>query len=165
MRTFGILALAMATLASAPAFGQTVMLNFSFQEMREKLAASGASVTKEGDTTDGQHYLSAKHEKSGLSFAVYGSECDSQSGALRCRGADLIASFTMADSSKMREALNFIDYAALGDYEGTDGNLKLSRYVIFDNGITPANLTANIDVFLALAQQAWDKLDDAKYLK
>src|SRR5262249_25242090 len=115
------------------------------------------------DTSDGIHYLQGKTE-SGLIFAAYGMECDSKEATQRCTGAEFIASFTLADKTKIDQALDLIDFAAGNDYKGTDGNLKLSRYVLFDNGITAANLKVNIEVFLNLANQAWDKLDDAELL-
>ena len=164
MKFVALSALAGLALAGAPAFGQTVMLNFSFPELRQHLTDLKSTVTKEDDTTDKIHYLQGKTE-SGLVYAVYGMECDSGDATLRCRGAEMIASFTLADTSKADTALAMVDYAAVADYKGTDGNLKLSRYVIFDHGITPANFKTNIEVFLNIADDVWDKLDEEKLLK
>ena len=77
----------------------------------------------------------------------------------------MVASFTLADPNYLEEALDLIDYAALADYKGVDGNVKLSRYVIFDHGITPANFKTNIEVFLSISDKVWDKLDEEDFLK
>ena len=130
--------------------------------MRAELVEQGAEVTKEGVSGE-QRFMSAK-AKSGLVFAVYGAQCDTKEITQRCTGADIISSFTLKDPSKISDILDMVDYAALGDYKGDDGRLKVSRYVIFDGGITHENLQTNIEVFLALSNQIWDKLDDADLL-
>jgi hypothetical protein len=162
MKRVALSAMAMLAVAGAPAFGQTVMLNFSFPELRQQLTDLKSTVSKEGDTDDKIHYLEAKAE-SGMIYAVYGAECDE--AIQRCRGAEMIASFSLADKSDIDDALDMIDYAAVADYKGADGNVKISRYVIFDNGITPANLKTNIEVFLSIANKVWDKLDEEKLLE
>lgn len=163
MKLFLLPALAAAALACAPASAQSVMLNFSFPELRQQLADLKTTVTEEGDTDAKAHFMEAKAD-TGLVFAVYGSECDSKEASQRCRGAELVASFTLADKSKAGEVLDMVDYAALADYKGADGNVKVSRYVIFDHGITQANFKSNIEVFLSLSNKVWDLLDDKGYL-
>jgi hypothetical protein len=162
LSAFAALALA-NVLACAPASAQSVMLNFSFPELRQQLTDLKATVSKEADTDEKTHYLEAKAD-TGLIFAVYGAECDSKEASQRCRGAELIASFTLADKAKVGEVLDLVDYAALADYKGGDGNLKVSRYVIFDHGITQANFKSNIEVFLSLSNKVWDMLDEKDYL-
>ena len=164
MKFVALSVLTALALAGAPAFGQTVMLNFSFPELRQNLTDLKSTITEESETEDKVRYIEAKAE-SGLIYAVYGVECDSVEATQRCRGAEMIASFTLADKSDIDEALDMIDYAAIADYKGTDENVKLSRYVIFDHGITPANFKTNIEVFLNLADKVWDKLDEADLLK
>lgn len=165
MRTLAIAAaLGAAGFFCAPAHAQMVMLNFSIPEMRQQLTDQKVTITKEDQTTEGLRFLQGKTE-SGLVFAAYGMECDTKEVTQRCTGLEMIASFTLADAATIDKALDLVDYAAVSDYKGSDGNLKLSRYVIFDNGITPANLKVNIEVFLSLSNQAWDKLDEAKLLK
>jgi hypothetical protein len=164
MKLVALSALAALALAGAPASGQTVMLNFSFPELRQHLTDLKSTITKESDTDDKIHYLEAKTE-SGLIYAVYGVECDSAEATQRCKGAEIVASFSLADKSGVEEALDLIDYAAVADYKGVDENVKLSRYVIFDHGITPANFKTNIEVFLSIADKVWDKLDEADLLK
>jgi hypothetical protein len=163
MKIIALSALATLALTAAPAFGQTVMLNYSFPEMRQQLTDLKSTVTEEGDTEEEKtHYLEAKAD-TGLIYAVYGNECDSKEATQRCRGAEMIASFELADDGDVNEALDLIDYAAIADYKGSDGDLKISRYVIFDNGITPANLKVNIEVFLSISNKVWDMLEDEGY--
>lgn len=154
---------AIAALACAPASAQSMMLNFSFPELRQQLTDLKTTVTKEGDTDEKTHFMEAKAD-TGLVFAVYGAECDSKDAGQRCRGAELVASFTLADKAKVGDALDLVDYAALADYKGADGNVKVSRYVIFDHGITQANFKSNIEVFLNLSNKVWDLLDEKGYL-
>jgi hypothetical protein len=157
-------ALTALALAGAPAFGQTVMLNFSFPEMRQQLTDLKSTVTSEGDNSEKIHFVEAKAE-SGLVYVIYGFECDSKEPTQRCRGAEIIASFALADKNDVDEATDLIDYAAVTDYKGSDGNLKLSRYVIFDNGITPGNLKVNLEVFLSISNKVWDMLQDEGFLQ
>lgn len=163
MKLVALSALAVMAFAGAPAFGQSVMLNFSFEELRQQLTDLKSTVTNEAETEDKVHYLEAKTE-SGLVYTVYGVQCAAEVPQ-RCRGAEMVASFTLADPNDIEEALDMIDYAALADYKGTDGNVKLSRYVIFDHGITPANFKTNIEVFLSISDKVWDKLDEEDFLK
>jgi hypothetical protein len=164
MKRVALSALAALALAGAPASGQTVMLNFSFPEMREQVAAIKATPGKEGEIEDKTHYLQAKAE-SGLNFTVYGIECDSNEATQRCRGAEIVSSFDLASEEKVAEAMEQIDYAAVGDFDGGEGRLRLSRYLIFDEGITPGNLKANLKVFISIADDVWDMLDEEGFFK
>jgi hypothetical protein len=162
MRILAVLALAALSVTAAPSFAQALVKDYSWPEMRAELVQQGVEVTKEGVSGD-QRFMSGK-DKSGLVFAVYGAQCDNSEITQRCTGADIIASFTLKDPSKISDVLDMVDYAALGDYKGDDGRLKVSRYIIFDHGITHENLQTNIEVFLNLSNQIWDKLDDAELL-
>lgn len=165
MKIIALSALAALALTATPAFGQAVMLNFSFPEMRQQLTDLKSTIREEGDSEEEKtHYLEAEDE-SGLLYAVYGNECDSKESTQRCEGAEMIASFEFADKSDVDGALELIDYAAVSDYKGSDGDLKISRYVIFDNGITPANLKVNIEVFLSISNKVWDLLEDEGYFE
>ena len=163
MRILAVAALAALGAIAMPASAQALQKDFSWTEMRAELVKAGTEVTKEGVSGD-QRFMSGK-EKSGLVFAVYGAQCDNPEITQRCTGADMISSFTLKESAKISDVLDMVDYAALGDYKGDDGRLKVSRYVIFDGGITHENLQTNIEVFLRLSNAIWDKLDDAELLE
>ncbi|MEQ1610111.1 MAG: hypothetical protein ABL956_14245 [Hyphomonadaceae bacterium] len=152
-----LLALAVAALG-APAFAQSaIMTDFSMGEMRTVLTEAGIEVTSEDVSDDGIPHLVAK-DANGLVFSVYGNECDSKAPPQRCRGAEFVATFTLDDADDVSDVLAEIDYAAVQDYAGDDGQLHLSRYVIFDEGITTGNLKANIKVFLSISKEVWDQL-------
>lgn len=152
-----------AALCASPAFSQTVMLNYSWPEMRQALVGAGATITAEG--ADGDiRYFDAK-SKDDLMFTVFGFECDTKETTQRCRGAQLAASFTPKDSDSLAKALDAIDYAAVADNASARGNVRLTRYVIFDEGITPGNLKSNITVFLNISNDIWEMLGDKGWLK
>lgn len=159
MKIVALSALAALALAGAPAFGQTVMLNYSFPELRQQLTEIKVTPGDEGETADKIRYLQAKTE-SGLNLAIYGIECDSKEPTQRCRGAEIVASFELGTDEKVAEAMELIDYAAVADIDVGDGRLRLSRYVIFDEGITPGNLRTNLKVFISIADNVWDMLED-----
>lgn len=162
MRKLAALALFALASLGGPAFGQTVMKDFGWSEMRTELATAGMEITRE-DVTGDQRYLVAKDD-TGLIFAVYGFQCDNKETTQRCTGADMVASFTLKDPTTINAILDDVDYAALSDYKGDDGRLKISRYIIFDNGITRENLQVNIEVFARLSNKIWDDLDDKDLL-
>jgi len=159
MRIIALSALATLALAGAPVFGQTVMLNFSFPELKQQMIDLKSTIKKEAETDDKIRFIEAETED-GLIYAIYGLECDSKEPTQRCRGAEMVASFDLERDGDIGEALDMIDYAAVADYKGADNRLKLSRYVIFDDGITPANFKVNITVFTNIANDVWDLLEE-----
>jgi len=159
MRIIALSALATLALTGAPAFGQTVMLNFSFPELKQQMIDLKSTIKKEAETDDKIRFIEAETED-GLIYAIYGLECDSKEPTQRCRGAEMVASFDLERDGDIGEALDMIDYAAVADYKGADNRLKLSRYVIFDDGITPANFKVNITVFTNIANDVWDLLEE-----
>jgi hypothetical protein len=163
MRLFAI-AGAACVLFGAGAQAQTpaLMMDYSVAEMRAVLTEVGATINREDITTTGDRYISAT-DASGLKFGVYAYECDSKEIAQRCRGADYVVSFSIKPG-KLAEALKIVSYAAVADYEVEDNGLQMSRYVIFDGGISRANLVTNTEVFLDLTNEGWDALDAAKLL-
>jgi len=163
MRIIATTILAALALAGAPASAQAVMLNFSFAEMRQQMTDLKSTFKREAVTDEGVRFVEAEAE-SGLIYAIYGLECDNKEATQRCRGAEMVASFKLKDEGDVPDALAEIDYAAVADYKGDDGRLKLSRYVIFDNGITAANLKVNLEVFLNISEDVWDYLDEEGYL-
>ncbi len=159
MRIIALSALATLALTGAPAFGQTVMLNFSFPELKQQMIDLKSTIKKEAETDDKIRFIEAETED-GLIYAIYGLECDSKEPTQRCRGAEMVASFDLERDGDIGEVLDMIDYAAVADYKGTDNRLKLSRYVIFDDGNTPANFRVNITVFTNIANDVWDLLEE-----
>jgi hypothetical protein len=162
MRLLAALALMALGSTGAPAFAQNLMKDFSWAEMRSELTTAGLTITDEGLSGD-LRYMAVKAD-SGLVYGVYGFQCDTPEASQRCTGAEFVASFTLAEDDLIDDALAAVDYAALADYRGDDGKLKISRYIIFDGGISHDNLQANLEVFTRLTDKIWDMLDENDWL-
>lgn len=148
-----------AVMIAAPASAQTVMTDFAFDDLRSVLADLKDTVTDEDTNSEGVHFIEVKTE-GGLSYVVYGRQCATEK-PLRCTGAQVMSSFTIK-SARLDEAIEAIDYAAVSDF-AEDGEVKISRYLIFDGGITRENLKTNLTVFRSIADKTWDLLTDGGY--
>jgi hypothetical protein len=135
------------------------MLSWSPAEMKSILASLKVEVTDEGQTDGGRPHIEAESSQ-GLKFDIYGAECEKVGGVDRCRGLELAAVFNLEDQEDVDEALGELDYAAVSIYDDDDGDLKVTRYVILDKGVTRGNVEVNIDVFLAINHEVWEYLDD-----
>lgn len=152
-----------ATFSCSPAFGQALMQNFSWPEMREALENAGSTIVAEGSDGD-TRYFDAK-SKDNLIFTVFGFDCDTKEPTQRCRGAHLAASFTPKDDDALVEALVAIDYLTVDDRPTPLNNVRLTRYIIFGGGIAAANLRENISVFLSVSQDVLKLLGEKDLLK
>lgn len=148
---------------AAPAHAQVLMKNYSFDEMRLAVQEVGSEVQREDADDAGQRFLQAK-SKSGLVYAVEGRACDSKEPSQRCLGLNISCSFTLKPGADTAKALEAGNYEAVKTYVEA-GGLRLGRYVIFDYGITPANLKTNLTVFLEIADKVWTDLGDRQLLK
>jgi len=152
-----------AVVAGPPAFGQSLMQNFSWPEMRQALENTGSTIV--GDGADGDiRYFDAK-SKDNVMFTVFGFDCDTKEPTQRCSAAQLAASFTPKDDAALTKALDAIDYLAVDDRASPRKNVRLTRYVIFGGGIAAANLRQNISVFLSISQEALTMLAEKDLLK
>lgn len=156
-------ALAVAAALSAPAYAQGLIADISSDEVKALITEVGATVTGEGVSTTNSRYVEARSEND-LNFDVYTYSCDIEGRFQRCSGLYLVAEFDLGSESNVAAAVNLIEYAALDDFaEGQ--SLKASRYLILDGGVSHSNLITNIEVFLTLAHETWEKLSDANYFK
>jgi hypothetical protein len=161
------LRLAIFTLAAAfacsPAFGQALMQNFSWPEMRQALESVGSTIAAEG--ADGDiRYFDGK-SNGNVMFSVFGFECDTKEPTQRCSGALLTSSFTPKDDDALAKALDAIDFMSVDDRPSPRKNVRLTRYVIFGGGIGAANLQQNILVFLRTSQDVGKMLEEKGLLK
>jgi hypothetical protein len=163
MRLLAVLAFMSLSALAAPAHAQVLMKNYNFDEMRLAVQEVGSEVQREDADDEGQRFLQAK-TKSGLLYAVEGRACDSKEPSQRCLGLNLSSSFLLKPGADTMKVLDLASYEALKS-SVENGELKLSRYVIFDFGITPANLKTNINVFLNIADKVWGELDEKQLLK
>lgn len=162
MRYRMLAALALFAVVS-PAQAQTpaLMTSWTIEDMRSVITEQGAKVTESGVSASGEAYVKGTAD-TGLHFSVYGAECDSKEVTQHCTGAEMSTSFTIK-SGQLDKALADIDYAAVG-YYGSDGDVHVTRYVIFDNGITRENLKVNFRVFLNISGKIWDMLSTKGYM-
>jgi hypothetical protein len=152
-----------AAFACSPAFGQALLQNFSWPEMRQALENAGSTIVADG--ADGDiRYFDAK-SKDNLMFTVFGFECDTKAPTQRCSGAQLAASFTPKDEDALAKALDAIDYMSVDDRPSPRKNVKLTRYITFGGGIAAANLGENITTFLSISQDVWKMLGEKSLLK
>lgn len=147
-------ALALALSVPGAAFAQNGLLSdWAPSDMKAALTAAGATVTKEGALDSGAPYIGAS-TAGGMKFVVYGTVCNGT--PKRCNGANLSASFTLGSDTEVDTREKEIDRSAVGVRNAGDNSLEVSRYIIFDNGITRANLATNIEVFIEVAEDIWN---------
>lgn len=156
--------LSATALAQAPACAQeSLMKALDFDVLREITADQGLTLTDEGVDEEGDYYLSVKTE-TGLQFSLYGAVCSSSDPAVGCAAVNILASFLLDDEHQAAEVMDTISYAFMKVYRSQD-DVAISRYVIFDDGITTGNLAANLRVFVEIAEKVWDQLADAGVLE
>ncbi|MDO8296626.1 MAG: hypothetical protein Q7T19_09330 [Caulobacter sp.] len=148
-------ALALALTVPAPALAQSdgLLTDWAPSDMKTAIVAAGATVTKEGALDSAAPYVSGV-TANGLKFAIYGTVCSGT--PKRCKGANMSASFTLDSDAAVDARVKEIDRSAVSVRNGGDKSLDVSRYIIFDNGITRANLTTNIEVFIEVAEDIWN---------
>ncbi len=149
-------ALSLALLAS-PAQAQDVLMKaLDFGELKAASAELGHTLADEGVDEDGDYYLEVQSE-SGLMFYLYGAGCSEDDPAKECLGLNMIASFTLNDEADVHEVMDSVSYAFMKIYRSGD-DVKASRYLIFDGGITRENMKENLSVFVQIADAVWEQL-------
>jgi len=148
----GAVALALTIPGAALAQGG-VRSDWAVPAMKQALTAAGATVTKEGTLDDGAPYIGAT-STNGMKFVVYGTVCNG--APKRCKGANMTASFTLDSDAAVDAREKKIDRSAVGVRNAGDNSLEVSRYLIFDNGVTRGNVQTNIEVFIEVAEDIWN---------
>lgn len=151
--TMSVLALAIASPVSAFAQSGGLLTDWGPADMKAAIVAAGATVSKEGALGSGAPYVSGV-SANGMKFAIYGTVCSGT--PQRCKGANMSASFTLDSDAAVDARVKEIDRSAVSVRNGGDKSLDVSRYMIFDNGITRANLATNIEVFVEVAEDIWN---------
>lgn len=147
-------ALALALAAPGGAQAQSGLLtDWAPSDMKAAIVAAGATVSKEGVLDGGAPYVSAV-TASGMKFAIYGTVCSGT--PQRCKGANMSASFTLDSDAAVDARVKEIDRSAVSVRNGGDKSLDVSRYLIFDEGLTRGNLRTNIEVFMEIANDIWN---------
>lgn len=134
-------ALCMTTAANAQDDPVPTRLYISWDEavMRQALELVGLEVLNEG-VQNGEIVMSAG--AGNVRIGVRGTVCEGE--PLTCRGAQLFSFFNPDIAADADAALG--DTLTVNHDILDDGRLLVSRYVIFDNGITVGNLASNISL-------------------
>lgn len=148
-----ILAGAACALFATPAAAQGVLNDWSIADMKTAITAAGSTVTGSGTTDEGANYVNGQ-TADGMKYLAYGTVCSTTTK--RCKGANLSAGFTQTTDAEVDKRAKEIDRMAVGVRNGGDKSLDVNRYIIFDGGITPANLKTNIEVFVGIASDIWN---------
>jgi hypothetical protein len=159
MRMIAAIAALSALLIASPAHAQeqdVIMKALDFGVLREVSKDLGYTLTDEGVDEDGQYYLELQAE-SGLVFYAYGNGCSDADAAKECLGLNLVTTFTVNDTADIHEVMDSVSYAFMKVYL-SGGDIKASRYLIFDGGITRANMQENVTVFVQIADAIWKQL-------
>jgi len=147
-------ALALTLSAPGAAFAQGGLLSdWGPADMKAAVVAAGSTVTKEGALDGGAPYIGAS-SANGMKYVVYGTVC--KGAPLRCQGANLSATFTLDSDAAVDQREKEIDRSAVSVRNAGDKSLEVSRYLIFDGGISRANLATNIEVFVEVAEEIWN---------
>ncbi|WP_271067799.1 hypothetical protein [Caulobacter sp. NIBR1757] len=118
-------------------------------QMKTLAQGMGLTVTQDAILDNGDPVLAVR-SAAGTAFVIQGAACESA----RCRGATLMAFVTYDTPAKAQEALKRLDFAAVQVRADEPKVLTLSRYVVFDGGIHRDNLRAQVELFLAVVEQA-----------
>lgn len=152
LATVGALTLALAIPTGASA-QSGLLSDWGLSDMKTALTAAGATITKEGTLDGGAPYVGA-NSANGMKFVIYGTVCTGTPA--RCKGANMSASFTLDSDADVDAREKKIDRSAVGVRNAGDNSLEVSRYMIFDGGISRANLATNIEVFIEVSEDIWN---------
>ena len=137
-------------MAAAPAPPPPALISsWTPVEMKGLAQGMGLNVTQEARLDNGDPALAVR-SAAGTAFVIQGAACDKA----RCRGAILTAFVTYETPAKAQEALKRLDFAAVQVRADEPKVLTLSRYLVFDGGVHRQNLEANVQLFLAVVEQA-----------
>ena len=126
------------------------------------LQAAGAADVVAAQANQGRPALTARtHE--GLNVGIYAKACDPAPPGVEanCHGMEAIISFDPGARADRKTLVNQLNHQyALGKFlDEPDGTIRVSRYVVFDGGVTPGNLRAELTSLFAIgnltAQSLW----------
>jgi hypothetical protein len=140
--------------AATPAAAQGNLLNdWGIDDVKQAFTNLGVTVTDSGTEESGALYVSGKTAE-GMKFLAYGNACEGT--PKRCKGLNLSAIFTLDNNAEVDRRVKEIYQPAVSVRNGGDNSLDVSRYLIFDDGITRTNLEVNIAVFLGISYDIWN---------
>jgi hypothetical protein len=158
-RIFLALALMAVLTASASAHDQKLMQSISLAELTQILVEEGFVIERTGH--EGDVTIQARDKAgTGLVFQIAGTACDTDY-VDGCLGLNMQVRYD-ADSDATLQRINDANLLWAGTSiwyweKGVDGKtptVGVTRYVIFDGGLTVGNVKQNIINLLAIAPQA-----------
>lgn len=138
-----------ATAGGASAQSAKLMTDWSTGDLKPLLTDMGMTIKGEEALDNGTPLLLVT-SADGFNFFAYGGDCTGSGAQARCNGLNLEAYIdhdTVAEAEATYKATDFIAIK----YNLDEKSVRISRYIIFDGGITRDNLEANIEVFTRLS--------------
>ncbi|MBI1359497.1 MAG: hypothetical protein GC155_04340 [Alphaproteobacteria bacterium] len=137
--------------STAPAAAGGLIDHYDEAAIREMVAQMGHKVVRTADQGDDRPFL-VMETKTGELVAALATACHGDGPKRLCQGIQLIVDMVPpedANAEGLVEEFNGTYAAAKFFY--VDGKVRLSRYIILDDGITRKNFQANVDVMVEIA--------------
>lgn len=158
----GALTLAAAVSASAPASAQTYVAG----EMKASVGSADLAavvgslghqvIEEEAGRDEGGEVMILAESPDQIRYVLLGTACDVE-GVPGCQGVLMQAQFDLPPGTTYETVADAnLNFAALNiwvDFEKK--SLGFTRYVVLDQGVTMANLRANVEVLLSLTGEAY----------
>jgi len=132
---------------------QRVVPAVTLDDMQSVVRSLGHAVTE----VDAKTVVLVAEEKNGLSYVLEGTACDVRGGP-GCQGIKMQVLYTLTpEVTNERLAAANLNFAAVSLWvEAESDTLGVTRYVVLDDGVTMANIRANVSVLLSIAPIAAD---------
>ena len=148
------LALALAAPAGAQDFvADRVVKSVGTGDLAAVVGALGHQVLEQGE---GEEIVVLAENPDQIKYVLLGTACG-MNGVAGCQGVLMQAQFDLPPATTLETVAKAnLDYAALNvwvDFE--QKSLGFTRYVVLDEGVTMANLRANVEVLLSLIREAY----------
>lgn len=151
----GLAFLASAGVAHAQRQTAEVLGDWDVADIQPLLTNLNISVGGQGVHDDGTPYVEVT-TAGGIRFRIDGTVCENN----RCRGMRMVAYFDLPPGQSFEQVRQRLNYATVAVRETSDGRFFIMRYVILDNGVTPANLETNLYVFADAGTRILERLNN-----
>jgi hypothetical protein len=148
------LALGLAGPAAAQDFvADKVVKSVDAGDLAAVVGALGHQVL---ERSDGEEIVVLAENPDQIRYVLLGTACG-MNGVEGCQGVLMLAQFDLPPSATYESVARAnLDFAALNIWvDFGEKSLGFSRYVVLDEGVTMANLRANVEVLLSLIGEAY----------
>ena len=138
-------------LAAKSTSASTFIDHYDEAAISDVIMSMGYMVVHGAGISEERPYLAFK-TPDGINVATIGTACHDDTGKRACYGVQMIAEMSPGkntDADGLVEEFN-ATYAAAKFYH-VDGKVRVSRYLVLDDGVSRENFKANIDVLLQIA--------------